>query len=353
MPIFELKDRRIDALCETTFKDQGLKERQDLQRLLQDQVDVVDPNVMVLAEEFGHWTDSKRRIDLLCLDRDARMVVMELKRTEDGGHMELQALRYAAMVSRMTFDQAVEAHEKWLAQKKSDVNARDAILEFLRWDEPDEDEFCKEVRIVLVSGDYSKEVTTSVLWLNERGIDIRCVRMKPYSHEGRTFVDVQQVVPLPEAGDYIVQVRNKERSKRESRETSKDYTRYDVTIEGNTQERLSKRKAVHLVVKALCAKQATPEAVSEVIAWKGSRLWRSARGELTSSAFARQMELDVDEGGSSWDPHRWCFSDDELIHAGGKTWALTNQWGGKTREAIEGLEERWPNSSIEVRESES
>jgi hypothetical protein len=31
-----------------------------------------------------------------------RQTLVELKRTADGGHMELQALRYAAMVSTMT-----------------------------------------------------------------------------------------------------------------------------------------------------------------------------------------------------------------------------------------------------------
>jgi len=33
-------------------------------------------------------------------------VVIELKRTNDGGHMELQAIRYASMVSAMTFERA-------------------------------------------------------------------------------------------------------------------------------------------------------------------------------------------------------------------------------------------------------
>jgi len=39
-------------------------------------------------------------------DRPARD--RELKRTEDGGHMGLQAVRYAAMVSAMPFEKAVE-----------------------------------------------------------------------------------------------------------------------------------------------------------------------------------------------------------------------------------------------------
>jgi hypothetical protein len=58
----------------------------------------------VIAEEFSEWEDSRRRIDLLGGDRDGNLVVIELKRTEDGGHMELQAIRYAAMVSALTME---------------------------------------------------------------------------------------------------------------------------------------------------------------------------------------------------------------------------------------------------------
>jgi hypothetical protein len=39
-------------------------------------------------------------------DKQAWLVVIELKRTLDGGHMELQAIRYASMVSAMTFERA-------------------------------------------------------------------------------------------------------------------------------------------------------------------------------------------------------------------------------------------------------
>ena len=38
----------------------------------------------------------RRRIDLLGNDRDTNLVIIELKRNDDSGHMELQAIRYAA-----------------------------------------------------------------------------------------------------------------------------------------------------------------------------------------------------------------------------------------------------------------
>ena len=81
---------------------------------------------MVVAEEFGAFQDAHRRIDLLCVDREAQLVVVELKRTNDGGHMELQALRYAAMVSALTFEDLVEAFEAYLSREGKDSSGHAA-----------------------------------------------------------------------------------------------------------------------------------------------------------------------------------------------------------------------------------
>lgn len=217
MPIFHLRDDRIDAIPDTTFETAGIRERYDLQRLLRASIDVVAEDVMVLTEEFADWEDSKRRIDLLGLDKSANLVVFELKRSDDGGYMELQALRNAAMVASMTFEKALEVHEAFLPRIGQSYDARSAILEFLGWDQPDEDKFAQDVRVVLVAADFSRELTTSVLWLNEYGLDIRCVRIKPYADNGRVLLDVQQVLPLPEAEDYTIRIREKAERERDFR----------------------------------------------------------------------------------------------------------------------------------------
>ena len=82
MPIFQVAQRELKQVAETTFGAEGILERQDLQNMLREQIGVLDDRLMVVAEEFGDWVDSSRRIDLLCLDTDANLVVVELKRTE-------------------------------------------------------------------------------------------------------------------------------------------------------------------------------------------------------------------------------------------------------------------------------
>lgn len=217
MAIYEITADSLRKIDETSFSQEGVKERGDLQRLLRTQIEVISPNTLVIAEEFGEWQASKRRIDLLGIDKDANLIVVELKRDEDGGHMELQAIRYAAMVSTMTFTRAVEVYSDYLAKIDKQLDARESLLDFLEWSEPDEDRFAQDVRMILASADFSKELTTAVMWLNDRDVDIRCVRLKPYRDEGKLLVDVQQVIPLPEAAAYQVQIREKERKERKNR----------------------------------------------------------------------------------------------------------------------------------------
>lgn len=222
MPIYEVRDNGLSPVNATSFEMERLSERGDLQRLLKARIECLEGGLMVLAEEFSDWQDSSRRIDLLCLDTDANLVVVELKRTTDGGYMELQALRYAAMVSAMTFDQAVDALSRYRGVNGGgapDLDAaRNEILAFLKWSEPEEDSFAQDTRIILASADFSKELTTSVMWLRDRDVDIRCVRLKPYRLEdGRLLVDIQQLIPLPEAADFQTQIGAKRIAERKER----------------------------------------------------------------------------------------------------------------------------------------
>lgn len=209
MPVFRLTKTSIEALPKTSLVALGVKERADLQRLLKANIEAVAPDVLVIAEEFAEWEDSKRRIDLLGIDRDGNLVVLELKRDDDGSHMELQALRYAAMISSMTFARAAEVFQAFLDRHGIAKDAEAELLRHLGWAEPREEDFARDVRIVLVAPGFSKELTTTVLWLNERDLDITCVRLQSYALGPEVVLDVQPIIPLPETAPYVIQLKQK------------------------------------------------------------------------------------------------------------------------------------------------
>lgn len=212
MSLFRVTASKLEPVSATTFAAEGVLERKDLQRLIRQDISILGDDLMVLAEEYGEWEDSNRRIDLLCLSKGASLVVVEIKRTEDGGHMELQAIRYAAMVSSMTLDQAIQACARY--RKIEEPVARGEVLGFLHLDSADDAELTGEVRIVLVSSDFSTELTTAVMWLNRQDLDITCIRLRPYRLGVELLIDVSQIIPLPEAADYEVKLRAQEKEKK-------------------------------------------------------------------------------------------------------------------------------------------
>ena len=117
----------------------------------------------------------------------------------------------------MTFEKAVEVFSRYLSERGRTEDASQTLLDFLEWTDPDEQAFAQDVRIVLAAADFSKELTTSVLWLNERELDVRCVRLRPHADGSRVVLDIQQVIPLPEARDYLVGIREKATEVREAR----------------------------------------------------------------------------------------------------------------------------------------
>ena len=81
MPIYEITTDQLRKLEATSFGAAGMRERADLQRLLRSQIEIISPDTLIIAEEFGEWEDSRRRIDLLGIDKNANLIVFELKRT--------------------------------------------------------------------------------------------------------------------------------------------------------------------------------------------------------------------------------------------------------------------------------
>jgi len=285
----------------------------------------------VIAEEYGDWIDANRRIDLLCIDEKARLVIVELKR-DSSGHMELQALRYAAMILTMRFKKAVEAHGKYLKRMGSEADPERASREFLDMEECPV-ELSETVRIVLASSDFSTEVTTTVLWLNKMGLDIRCVRMAPHEVDGRGLIDVQQVIPLKAAEQYQVALREKALEQAAARTQARDMTRYDLTVDETSLTNLPKRRLIYEIVAEAIRRGLSPLVVAAAVPWRETSMFVSVEGALSEAGLLAGYSNPLD---------RYYTSDGDLFHSAGRTYALSRIWGDRTLEAIKNIMAEMP-----------
>lgn len=351
MTVYKLTSDEISKVPETSFQALGLTERNDLQRLLRDSIEIIAPDCLVVSEEFGRWEESKRRIDLLAVDQRANLVVIELKRTEDGGHMDLQAIRYAAMVSAFSFSDIVEIYGQYIQKRNLDVDPTESLLTFLNWDEPDEESFASNVRIILSAADFSKELINSVIWLNDSGdLDIRCVRIKPYGTNDNVLLDVQRIIPLPEAEEYQERLKAKKQVERQQKRQY-DRTQYDVICNGQPHKSLGKRRAILQIVTFLASVGHGPAELNEYLNQQTpkSRLnFFSIEEQLDSEemeTFLSQQEIDIS---------RYLTKDDELIKFEGQTYAISNQWGLPNFSTVtQHLLSKYSSAGLSMQESNS
>ena len=347
MALYKFGTGELRQVKQKTMTDLKIKERGDLQRLLRDKIDAVSPGTLVISEEFSGWVGSQRRIDLLGIDPDGTLVVFELKRTEDGGHMDLQGIRYAAMASLLSFKEVVGVYAAYLAKHQPGEDAETLLREHL---EPESDaEVAAKVRIVLVSGDFGPEITTTVLWLMGQGLDIRCVRLVPYEDAESIYLDVQQIIPIPEAADYLLKLREREERKEVARQGERDFTRFIVSHGDHRTVPLPKRRAMLEIIRTLVSQGHSPEELQELFA---ANRFLVADGTLRSEEeLAGKPVVTVrDQSPVEFNSQRYFTAEDELLHFGGKTYVFSHQWGSKTRETMKKIFDRFPQSGIRVEE---
>lgn len=325
MALFEMAGNSLREVSADTFGKLGLRERDDIQAAVAANIKAITPKVetMVLAEEFSDWEGANRRIDLLCLDKERNLVVVELKR-DVGAHMDLQALRYAAMISTMRFDQAVEAHRKYLARTGSGDDAEQEIRRFLEADDDEPIALNDTVRIVLASANFSPELTTAVLWLNRQGkMDIRCVQMQPYAVEGKVFLDIQQLIPLPQAQGYTVALREKTVDQERARINTAMRAKilFNLTVGDTFLPNLERAQLMLALVREAIQQGITPEQIIDQFTWRRDRLFLSGQGVLDENAFRALF------------PNRelkYFFDDRDRFLLDGRTYVFASNWGTHT-----------------------
>ncbi|EGQ9106472.1 DUF4268 domain-containing protein [Vibrio cholerae] len=213
---------RISPVKTKRFSELGFTERKHLQEWLAHEPSALGEELLIIQKEFDGFDDTRERLDLLALDKDGNLVIIENKLDDSGRDVVWQALKYASYCASLTKAQIVEIYQQYLDRYepvKGEVDLLNApasasarICEFL--DAPDLDELKLNLgnsqRIMLVAANFRKEVTSTALWLLGQGISIACFKITPYSLGEQLLINIDQIIPTPEAKELMIGINAKE-----------------------------------------------------------------------------------------------------------------------------------------------
>lgn len=213
----DVEAKQLRRLTPKGFSELGLRERFDIQEWIEKTPDILGEDFLIVGKEVT--LASGKRLDLLAIDKEAALVIIELKRDDSGEAVEWQAIKYASYCANFLPDEIYSQLASYLNVSKED--AKRTIEEFI---DTDIEKLNSLQRIVLASRQFNSEVISAVIWLREFGVDIQCTRLAPFvDSDGSLFITPETIIPLPEAKDYI---ERKEKKQRTNPQENREWTGY-------------------------------------------------------------------------------------------------------------------------------
>ncbi len=230
MYLIDKEKNMISKISEKTFTELGFKERENLQEWLDKNPEALGEELLIIQKEFCGFKDTLERLDLLALDKDGNLVIIENKLDDTGKDVTWQALKYASYCSTLKTEEIKSIYQEYLNKKKSNEKAEDKLLEFFEVADYEELSLNKgqTQRVMLVAANFRKEVTSTVLWLLNYNLRLQCFKVTPYQLEEKLFLDLEQIIPMKDAEEYIISMAEK--------------TQHDITSQEGEKLRYTIRK---------------------------------------------------------------------------------------------------------------
>jgi len=207
----DVTSNSIRPIERKSFASLSYGERKHLQEWIAGSPECLGEDLLIIQKEFDGFDETRERLDLLALDKDGQLVVIENKLDDSGRDVVWQALKYASYCSTLTRGRIIDLYRSYLQRQGIDDDPEALVSEFLEVEDVDDGllRAGTEQRIILIAANFRREVTATVLWLRNYRIDVRCVRATPYKMDDEILLNFEQIIPVPEAADYMIGISEK------------------------------------------------------------------------------------------------------------------------------------------------
>ena len=199
------ENRVSESVREVDFAQMDVRERQDIQEWVVANPTILGDDLLIIGKEFSDFDRTSERLDLLAVDRDGKLVIIELKRDDSGADVHWQAIKYASYFARATERDIINllSHHEGISYDEAESKLQNHL------GADDLNALNNDRRIILASHRFAPQVTSAVLWLNEKtpGL-ITCVKLTPYQDGDALYLQAYPIIPVPDTEGLRVGLRD-------------------------------------------------------------------------------------------------------------------------------------------------
>lgn len=201
----------LEEVKETTFYESDIKERQHIEEWLRKKPEVMGEELLIIGHEYDKF-EVNERLDLLALDKDGKLVIIEVKRDNSGSAVDFQALKYASYCSRLTPKDILDIYREYIDNFGLNLNPEQEIMYFLQVEDEDvlNEKLNNSQRIIVIGKEFDKRILSVCTWLYENSIDVKCISIKPYELNNEILIDIDQIIPPDKIEDYYINKKPKQ-----------------------------------------------------------------------------------------------------------------------------------------------
>ena len=216
---YNLDEKTFENVQETELRAEHIQERHDLQKAIANSWELFKnelgfPNAFLIGQEIRPDNVTQDTLDLLAYDSyDSSLIVIELKRDKNKLQL-LQALSYAAMVSRWDTDTLLsKIQEEYTADQEE---LRELITN---------SDLGSDIKVVLIAEKFDPEVILTADWLSSNyEVSVSAFALSLFATGDSNFLSLEQRYPLKELQEtYVTRKR-----RRTVRSDAKDVEWQDV-----------------------------------------------------------------------------------------------------------------------------
>jgi len=211
MYLINKDSNRITKIIQKSFSELDFREREHLQEWLANLPEALGEELLIIQKEFDGFNDTRERLDLLALDKQGNLVIIENKLDDTGRDVTWQVIKYASYCSTLTKEQIRKIYQDFLDKQGISENAEQKIIDFYEAGDFTEINLNNGLtqRIMMIAGNFRKEVTSTVLWLMNYKLRIQCFKVTPYQLGEQLILNVEQIIPMKDAEEFTISMAEK------------------------------------------------------------------------------------------------------------------------------------------------